>query len=230
MNVEKKDYLQKNESADDNRFKFVVVSGVASGAGKTSVAEALIKWFAGKRSVSAVKITVTHGERGCPHGGKGCNTCSSLGGEFQIIKKKNIIEQSGTDTERFVLAGGKPVLWAITKDRAIENAWGEIRNEMNGSNLAVIESNTLACVTKPGLTVMVVDPTVSRKLWKDSSFKLIKESDFLIFNNRGDEMRRRACLEEVERIREKGCEILFTAHPHLITRDKRLTDRLHFFI
>src|SRR4051812_48142542 len=96
-------------------LRTIVVAGIASGAGKTSVAEAVTGLLAGLCPTAAAKITVTHGERGCPHGGKGCNVCSSLGGNFQIIERASVIEQPGTDTARLLKAGGRPVVWAITR-------------------------------------------------------------------------------------------------------------------
>lgn len=204
----------------------VVVAGVTSGAGKTSLAEAVIRTLSASFQTAAAKITVTHGERGCPHGGRGCDVCGTLGGEFQVITRASIIQQPGTDTARLSEAGACKVLWAITREQFIQDAWQEMRALMSGAACAVIESNTLALTIRPSLTLMVVDPTVSRRLWKPSAERLIATSDFLIFNDRGPEEKRLALLEEIKRLRGTTGRLLFVAHPREIEKHTHLTESL----
>jgi Ni2+-binding GTPase involved in maturation of urease and hydrogenase len=211
----------------DNGLKLIVVAGVASGAGKTSFAEAVIKWLSSRVKTAAAKITVTHGERGCPHGGKGCNTCSSLGGEYQVISKPSVISQEGTDTARLEKAGGVPTIWSITRDDAITKAWREMKKHFTESDCVVVESNTLALVTKPALTLMIVDPTVSRRLWKPSAKGLISEADIVVFNKRGGEEKQKATLEEVLSFRHSMRGILFVEHPSKIVEDEYFIKRLN---
>ncbi len=194
-------------------LRTIVVAGVSSGAGKTSLAESLTALLAERCRTAGAKITVTHGERGCPHGGKGCDVCGTLGGQFQIIDRESIIEQAGTDTARLAAAGGKPVLWAITREEFIGDAWREMRDRMSAAACAVIESNTLALIMKPALTLMVVDPSVSRRIWKPSAERLIAEADFVIFNDRGTAEQRTACLTEVERLRGSTADLIRVSHP-----------------
>jgi molybdopterin-guanine dinucleotide biosynthesis protein len=193
-----------NEQVSSKNFSIplIVVAGLASGAGKTSVAESIIKFLSAKKKTAAAKITVTHGERGCPHGGKGCNTCSSLGGDFQIVTNLSIITQRGTDTARFELAGGKPVIWAITRDVAIEKAWSEMKKQYVQKDCIVVESNTLALITKPSLTVMVVDPTVSERIWKPSADGLLDSAEIIVFNDRGSDAKKKDLLRNrIEKLR-----------------------------
>lgn len=204
----------------------IVVSGVTSGSGKTSLAEAVIRALSKKFRTAAAKITVTHGERGCPHGGRGCDVCGSLGGEFQVITRDSIISQPGTDTARLYEAGAFQVLWAITREEFIGAAWQEMRALMGGAVCAVIESNTLALVKEPSLTLMMVDPTVSRRLWKPSAERLIADADFLIFNDRGPYEKRQALLEEIERLRGSTDELLFVSHPQDIEKHSVLVESL----
>ena len=207
-------------------MRAVVVAGISSGAGKTSVAEIVTALLAKQRRTAAVKITVTHGERGCPHGGKGCNVCSSLGGDFQIIDRENIISQPGTDTARLLAAGGNPVLWAITRDVAITDAWLQMQRLLAGAQCAVIESNTLALHIKPTLTLMIVDPSISRKIWKPSAEHLIATADCLIFNERGTAEKRKSLLEEIARLRQNSRGLIYVSHPHEITSNPELNEKL----
>jgi hypothetical protein len=198
----------------DESLRTIVVAGASSGVGKTLVAEVLTGLLARRQHpTAAAKITVTHGERGCPHGGKGCNVCSSLGGDFQIITRKSIIEQEGTDTSRLSKAGAQPVVWAITRDLFVAETWRAIRPLMLDASFAVIESNTLALTIKPTLTLMIVDPSVSRKLWKTSAEHLIRYADHVIFNDRGTAEKRAILLDEIEQVRGTANDLIFTPHP-----------------
>ncbi|HYO90628.1 MAG TPA: hypothetical protein VEQ40_03300, partial [Pyrinomonadaceae bacterium] len=105
----------------------IVVAGVTSGAGKTSLAETVVRLLSPEFRTAAAKITVTHGERGCPHGGGGCDVCGSLGGNYQVITRESIISQSGTDTARLSEAGAYRVLWTITREEFVPDAWREMK-------------------------------------------------------------------------------------------------------
>ena len=210
----------------EEKLCIIVVAGVTSGAGKTSLAEAITCILSKRYPTGAAKITVTHGERGCPHGGKGCNVCGSLGGDFQLITRPAIISQPGTDTARMLAAGACPVLWAITRERFVIDAWREMKSLMSDVRCAVIESNTLALNISPALTLMVVDPTVSRRLWKPSAERLITTADLLVFNDRGPQGKRQALLEEIETLRGSTDGVLFVAHPHEIEKHSAFITRL----
>jgi hypothetical protein len=217
---------QSAAEAHEDNTAVIVVAGVSSGAGKTSLAEAVIKILAAVGRTAAAKITVTHGERGCPHGGRGCDVCGSLGGEFQVITRSSIIKQHGTDTARLTDAGASQVLWTITREEFIGDAWREMSRLMSGAGCVVVESNTLALTIKPALTLMIADPSVSRRLWKPSAERLIATADFLIFNDRGPEDKRTLLLEEIERLRGTTRDALFVPHPHEIENQRGLIERL----
>lgn len=195
------------------RLSTIIVAGVSSGAGKTSVAEVVTRMMAQERPTAAAKITVTHGERGCPHGGKGCNVCSSLGGDFQIITRDSIIKQLGTDTARLSNAGGHPVLWTITRDVTIKQAWQAMCSHLAQAECAVIESNTLTEHIRPALTLMVVDPTVSRKIWKPSAERLIAAGDLVIFNDRGTPEQKAVLQKEIGQLRDRAEDLIYVSHP-----------------
>lgn len=206
----------ESEMIDQLEIHTVVVAGCSSGAGKTSVAETVTEILSRVCQTGAAKITVTHGDRGCPHGGKGCNVCSSLGGDFQVIVKDSVILQPGTDTARLVAAGGNPVVWAIARDIAIESAWREMKTHLKSADCVVIESNSLAEHIVPTMTLMVLDPSVSRKIWKPSAERLIASADWVVFNDRGSKEKRERLLKEVERLRGNSRQTIIVSHPHEI--------------
>ncbi len=199
----------------------IVVSGVASGAGKTSLAVAVIEFLHERNSVAAVKITVTHDDRGCPHGGKSCNVCSSLGGDFQIISKGAVIQQAGTDTARFVEAGADPVRWGITRDTNVLEMWRRVTPTLKPAGYVVVESNTLALLIKPAINLMIVDPSVSRRLWKPSATALIRSADLVVFNKRGSSQQVDSTWSEVKSLRPER-NIVQVAHPSAMNVDAAL--------
>jgi molybdopterin-guanine dinucleotide biosynthesis protein len=211
--------MKRIAKLDERELPVVVVAGVSSGAGKTSVAEVACELLSNECATAAAKITVTHGERGCPHGGKGCNVCSSLGGDFQVITRQSVIEQADTDTARLSRAGASPVVWGITRDVALARAWKEIEKLLSNASCAVVESNTLTEHIKPALTLMVVDPTVSRKIWKPSAERLIASADLLIFNDRGTESQKDAVREEISRLRSRSKPLISVTHPRDLFAD-----------
>lgn len=205
----------------------IVVAGVASGSGKTTASETIIGYLSKTKSVAAGKITVIHGDTGCPHGSRSCNTCSSFVGDFQIITKPSIINQEGTDTNRFVKAGGSPVLWTITKENVFENSWNLMKKSFGESSYVVVESNTLALVERPVITLMIVDPTVSRKIWKHSAEKLITVADVLIFNKRGSSEQIIKTMHEIKRLRVDIDDVIYLSHPKELVKDKGFLEMLN---
>lgn len=204
----------------------VLIAGSSSGAGKTAVAETVTRLLSMSYRTAAAKITVTHGERGCPHGGKGCQVCSSLDGDFQVISKESIIAQSGTDTARLQASGGNPVAWVITRDVALEAAWQETRSLFKNVDCIVVESNSLAAHVDPRLTLMVVDPSISRKIWKPSAVRLIATADYVIFNNRGPQLQRELLTRDIENLRGDLCDVIYVNHPYELAKDPRLIQSL----
>lgn len=210
----------------DESLPTIIVAGVSSGAGKTSVAETLTGLLARERRTAAAKITVTHGERGCPHGGKGCNVCSSLGGDYQLITRDAIINQQGTDTARLSAAGGNPVVWAITRDVTIKEAWRAMKGMLSVADCAVIESNTLTEVIRPALTLFIADPTASRRLWKPSAVRLIATADLLIFNDRGTPEQKARLKDEIAELRQNNAGLINVSHPREIASSPILLQAL----
>ncbi len=210
----------------ENALRTIVIAGVASKAGKTSLAEAVTRILVRQLPTGAAKITVTHGERGCPHGGKGCNVCSSLGGDFQVIQNLSIIAQEGTDTARLQATGANPVLWTITRIEYILDAWEVMQTKMKEVSCAVVESNTLAVETCPAMTLMIVDPTVSRRLWKPSAEGLIATADLVIFNDRGTEERKLTLRQEIESLRGTTGDVITLEHPEAATGNAQIVRML----
>jgi hypothetical protein len=206
--------------------KLIIVAGTTSGCGKTSVAEALIQVVSKRGPTGACKITVTHGDRGCPHGGKGCNVCSGLGGDFQVIDSPSVIKQQGTDTARFFEVGARPVLWIITRDIHLQSSWDAAASWFYELDFVVVESNSLATIRTEAVRVMAVDPTARRRLWKDSASDLITTANLLVFNHRGTDDQVKTLWDEVNVLRDRDARTLTVSHPHELASDSILKEVL----
>ncbi len=132
-------------------MKIITVSGSHSGAGKTTVIEALLKPLKGW---SALKVTVTHRKGECPVR-KGCHTCDELDSGFSIVSSKRIIEAKGKDTARFKQAGAKRVLWLRSSPQALGRGIQEALALFKRAKGLIIESNSALKYLKPALAILV---------------------------------------------------------------------------
>jgi hypothetical protein len=73
---------------------------------------------------------------------------------------------------------------------------------------------------------MVVDPIVSKKIWKPSADVLIQNADVVVFNERGKPEERNYLITKIEGLRHKLDDVLFVPHPHYITQQKTFVEKL----
>src|SRR5947208_17038407 len=100
-------------------MKIIAVAGATSKAGKTVVAEQIIRYCADRYSpVYGVKFTTTSDiPSPCPRGAP-CNVCD-LSDRFRIVTDKHLIAQPGKNTARMLHAGAARVLWVISRKSEI---------------------------------------------------------------------------------------------------------------
>jgi hypothetical protein len=199
-------------------MKTIIVSGASSTAGKTTLAEALLRSLPSGRW-GGVKITVTHDiVRGCPRGGSGCGVCASVPTGYRIITDPETINQPRTDTGRLVEAGAHPVLWAITTPPFVRMAWDDLRRRFTNTDGAVIESNSLALCIASDLNFFTINPRVPRSRWKASAPALIERSDFVIISlHDTPQERAQELIEEIRVKRNNNGVIVTDAIEHALT-------------
>lgn len=93
----------------------VVVAGSSSRAGKTALAETLLRGLGG--GAAAVKFTTTDDvfER-CPRGTT-CIVCD-IDVPFKVVRDDATLREAGTDTARLRAATRGPVIWTIARRSA----------------------------------------------------------------------------------------------------------------
>jgi molybdopterin-guanine dinucleotide biosynthesis protein len=153
--------------------KIITVSGAHSGAGKTLIAEILLKKLKGW---SAMKVTVSHREGSCPEH-KDCNVCDELHSDFSIIAKKDIIEAKGKDTQRLKNAGAKEVLWLRARPEALKKAVEKAVSLFKKTKGLIIETNSALKYLEPDFAIFV-----KRKdsVLKPSAKEILNKIDLII--------------------------------------------------
>jgi molybdopterin-guanine dinucleotide biosynthesis protein len=214
------------DSVEERPACIVIVAGLASGTGKTSAAEALILLLRAQGTVAAVKVTVTHGDRGCPHGGRSCNVCGGLGEDFEVITSPSVIKQPNTDTGRFHKRGADPVLWLVTRRASAPEGWVQLKSRLRNIDAVVVESNTLAEIVNADLLIMVADPTANRRLWKDSATALLERADLVVVNERGSDEQISRFYSEMERSRGASAPVVRVKHPLHLEQEELLRELL----
>jgi hypothetical protein len=190
----------------------VVVAGSSSRAGKTALAETVLRALGGH--AAAVKFTTTDDvfDR-CPRGTT-CIVCD-IDVPFKIVRDDATLFETGTDTARLKAATGGVVLWTIARKSVAALAWEATRLLLDGgeSRDLVVEGSTVASLCSPDFTFFVVHPFLSPERWKDGTRELISRANCVVINRQTTETR------------EPGPEVLAAiheAHPY----DLRVADVL----
>lgn len=159
---------------------WVSVSGASSRAGKTALAETLLRRLR-PRAPAAVKFTTTDDvfER-CPRGSP-CVVCD-IALPFRLVRDERTLHEPGTDTERLARAGAERVVWAIAKRAAVGPAWQAVRRAVRGAEWVVMEGSSIVDLALPDLHLFVVHPFLSPRRWKDTTAGLVARADAVIVN------------------------------------------------
>lgn len=176
----------------------VVVAGSSSRAGKTALAESVLRAFDGR--AAAVKFTTTDDVfEKCPRGTT-CIVCD-IDVPFKIVRDDATLGEAGTDTARLRAATRGPVLWTIARRSVAPQAWvattrllDQAREDAGttadlGLSDLVIEGSTVAGLGAPDFTFFVVHPFLSPARWKDGTRDLIARADCVVVNRPASEER-----------------------------------------
>lgn len=162
-------------------FRLLGVSGACSRAGKTAVAEALLRALPVGES-RALKFTTTDDvfER-CPRGTP-CVVCD-IDVPFRFVDDPGILSQPGTDTARLLTAGARSVWWVIAKRGSARPAWEAVLARLEGwRGTLVMEGSTITGIARPDLRVFVAHAHLDPARWKPGSAELAREADVVVVN------------------------------------------------
>lgn len=152
--------------------KVITVSGAESGAGKTTVAERLLK---GLKGWSALKVT-TIKEGPCPRETP-CGICEEQDAQFTIVADNHILNQRGKDTQRMRTAGAREVLWLKARPSALKKGIKAALKKFKHTRGVVIEGTSVLKYLKPDLAIFVRGKGATLK---PSAKAVIKKVDLIL--------------------------------------------------
>jgi molybdopterin-guanine dinucleotide biosynthesis protein len=144
------------------------IGGAHSGAGKTTIAVAILKYlkthppiypFTHPPKIGAIKYTKT-------------------AFYLSIIDDKSILRQEDKDTKRLLDAGAEEVLWVQSPANEINEVLPIAIDRLSHLDGIIIEGNSAIEFLKPDVVVFIAD--VSKENIKPSAQIILKQSDIVI--------------------------------------------------
>jgi hypothetical protein len=138
-------------------MSLIVIGGHSRSVGKTSVVAGIIAAVP-EHQWTAFKIT-QYGHGICSRDGQPCDCVvedDTQEHPFAITEEN---DRSGeTDTSRFLVSGAARSLWVRTRQGFLEEAMPRILRELDRSENAIIESNSILRFLQPDIYITVLDP------------------------------------------------------------------------
>jgi hypothetical protein len=156
-------------------MSIIVIGGHSRSVGKTSVVAGLISALPEFRW-TAFKIT-QYGHGICSANGEACD-CATGDHSWAITEEKN--RAADTDTARFLAAGADRVWWVRTEQGRLAEAMPALRERLQASPYAIIESNSILKFLRPDLYITVLDPATAD--FKTSAREFLDRADAAILH------------------------------------------------
>lgn len=121
-----------------------------------------------------MKIT-QFGHGMCSDAGEPCDCTIEYDHPYAITEES---APSSTDSGRFLAAGARRSFWLRTAAGQLGNAVGVIRDIVESSENAIVESNSILQFWKPDLYIVVLDFGV--RDFKDSALRYLDRADCLV--------------------------------------------------
>lgn len=154
-----------------------MIGGNSRSVGKTSVVAGLIAALPELRW-TAFKVT-QYGHGFCTADGQPCQ-CQTADSCVSVSAERD--PAAGTDTARFLAAGAARSIWVRTRLGMLEEAMPRIREELDRSEHAILESNSILDYLEPDLYLSVIDPSVAD--FKDSARRFLDRADAILVSSR----------------------------------------------
>jgi molybdopterin-guanine dinucleotide biosynthesis protein A len=145
----------------------VLIGASGRNVGKTTLACALISQLRRQFTVIGVKVTTVDTKDGpCPRGGRGCGTCASLQGDYEIIEESQ--NAGHKDTHLMHKAQAAQVYWIKSLRSHLREAVQALLERVGKDCVLVCESTGLRAHVEPGLFLLtdsesVTDPRPSAR-------------------------------------------------------------------
>ncbi len=164
-----------------SRPLLIGVGGTHSGAGKTTVAVALLLHLSGK-NVQSGKNVLPPGRR-LPAAGAltrwGAIKYTKTDLYTSLIDDKAVLEQPDKDTGKLISAGAGEVLWIQGPRDEIEETVSIAIDRLSHLDGIVIEGNSAIEFSNPDIVIFILG--LSGNIEKPSANRLIKRADIIVF-------------------------------------------------
>ncbi len=154
----------------------VVVGGHTRNIGKTSVVAAIIAALP-QYNWTAFKIT-QYGHGICSANGEPCD-CETDAHTIAVTEEHNAA--SGTDSARFLQAGAARSFWVRTRQGQLAEAMPRIRKELDRSENAILESNSILRFLQPDIYLTMLNILVAD--FKPSAQYFLDRADAVLLSS-----------------------------------------------
>lgn len=178
-------------------MKIISITGTASGVGKTTIAQFLLRHFL---DLSALKITTKH-EGNCSRHSN-CDVCETMTQPYKIVVDPVQINRPGKDTALFKNAGARKVVWLQTHSEYLKIGIEEALTYFNKDSSILIEGNSFLHVYNADLSVLVTTPREAKI--KRSTKAIIPKIDIAVINKYKDDHANDIARTQ-ERLHMMGC-------------------------
>jgi len=160
-------------------MSLVVVGGHSRNIGKTSVAAGLIAALP-RYNWTAMKIT-QHGHGICSAVGEPCDCAVEYDHPYAISEES---APGASDSARFLAAGARRSFWLRTAVGQLGHAAAVIREIVDSSENAIVESNSIMQFWKPDLYLVVV--AFETTDFKESALRYLDRADCIVAVGKGE--------------------------------------------
>ena len=178
-------------------MQIISITGTASGVGKTTVAQFLLKYL---WSFSALKITTRH-EGNCPRHSE-CDVCETMKRPYTVTIDPLQINQTGKDTALFKNSGARKVVWLQANSEHLKAGIEEALSCFGKTDSIIVEGNSFLHAHDADLSILVVTPR-ERKI-KRSTVQILPKIDLVVINKHADDSESDVT-EARERLHQIGC-------------------------
>ncbi|MGQ3684023.1 MAG: hypothetical protein ACUBOA_03265 [Candidatus Loosdrechtia sp.] len=180
-------------------MRILSITGTASGVGKTTVGQFLLRHF---NKLSALKITTKH-EGNCSRSGRSdCDVCDNMTFPYKITDDPVQINQPGKDTALFKNAGARKVVWLQTQSMYLEAGIEEALRHFDKNSQVLVEGNSFLHTHNADLNILVT--TLGEPKIKRSTKQIISKIDIAVINIYPDDKRDDIVKTEA-RLYQMGC-------------------------
>jgi len=164
--------IKKNKSIVHKRPLIIGIGGSRSGAGKTTVAEALLKHFAD---------SPIHRFTDSPKCRWGAIKYTKTAIYSSIIDTPEILSQKDKDTARLIYAGAESVLWVQAPPEEIKDILPLAVDRLSHLRGIIVEGNSAIEFLKPDIVIFVSGRQSGAM--KKSAEKALKMADIILFED-----------------------------------------------